>query len=101
MTAHYEVLRRVEPADFDVQPRFAKILKLIPPDGYVTFDHFKGVGKDYAGGDFSHARMCGILRRASPHERILKLDTMRFWCTQINDPGFKSTPPGTASRSCT
>ena len=64
MISHYEVLRRVEPADFDVQPRFVKVLKLIPPDGYIAFDHFKGVGKDCGA---SRTRVCagysGGLRR--------------------------------------
>ena len=100
MTSHYKVPRRVEPAGFDAQPRFVKVLKLIPPGGYVTFNHFKGVGKDCAGGNLSHACAGVILRRASPHEHILKLDTVRLWCTQINDPGFKNTTARHSVRSC-
>ena len=77
MTSHYEVLRRVEPADFDIQPRFVKALKLIPPDGYITFDHFKGVGKDCGA---SRTRVCagysGGLRR-NFEESLARLQSPR------------------------
>ena len=91
MTSHYKVLRQVTPSDLDTHPRFVKVLKAIPPDGYVTFERFRHIEKDRASHGISHACSVGILERISPHERVLKLDTVQFWLTQLNDSGHKNT----------
>ena len=93
MTTHYEVLRPVEPADLDTHARFVKVLKAIPPDGYVTFEQFRRFEKNHAVGGIGHACLRGILRRASPYERILKLNSVQFWCTQFEEPGYKHITP--------
>ncbi len=43
MTANYEIVLPVMPADLDVNPRFVKILKMISRKRYVTRDHFKNL----------------------------------------------------------
>ena len=43
MNATYEILRPVTPADFDTNPRFVKILRMIPREGHITRDHFKSL----------------------------------------------------------
>ena len=93
MTTHYEVLRPVEPADLDTHARFVKVLKAIPPGGYVMFEQFRRFEKNHAVGGIGHACLRGILKRVSPHERILKLNSVQFWCTQFEEPGYKHTAP--------
>ena len=93
MTTHYEVLRPVEPADLDTHARFIKVLKAIPPGGYVTFEQFRRFEKNHAVGGLGHACLRGILKRVSPHERILKLNSVQFWCTQFEEPGYKHITP--------
>ena len=99
MTTHYEVLRPVEPADLDTHARFIKVLKAIPPGGYVTFEQFRRFEKNHAVGGLGHACLRGILKRVSPHERILKLNSVQFWCTQFEEPGYKHTAPQHNTRS--
>ena len=98
MTTHYRVSRPVTPADLDARPGIAGVLKMIPPRGYVTFEQFKHVGKDRAGRGVAHARAIGVLERVPPHERILNLDSVKFWCTQLNEPGHKNTSPDHSTR---
>ena len=90
MTTYYEVLRPVEPADI-TQPRFAGILKMIPPRGRITFEMFRHVGGKRACHAVAHACAVGILRRVSPYERVMNLASVKFWCTQLNDSGLKNT----------
>ena len=99
MTTHYEVLRSVEQADLDTQPNVIEVLKSIPPDGYVTFEQFRRFEKNHAAGGLGHACLRGILKRVSPHERILKLNSVQFWCTQFDEPGYKHTAPQHNTRS--
>ena len=63
MTTYYEVLRPMTPADLDTRPRFTKVLQMIPPDGYVTRDHFKNIEKSSTGKAVAYACSCGILKR--------------------------------------
>ena len=91
MTTHYEVLRSVEQADLNTQPNVIEVLKSIPPDGYVTFEWFKRFRKGRVSRGLAHACSRGILRRVSPYERVMMLDSVKFWCTQLNDPGHKNT----------
>ena len=93
MTSHYEVLRPVVPADLDTRPRFVEVLKLIPPDGHVTFERFRHLGKTRASKGLAHARSIGIIKESSPHERVLNLDSVKFWCAQLNESSFKHTAP--------
>ena len=44
------------------------------------------------------ARALGIIRRASPHERVTDLDNVRFWITQLNDSGHKNTDPRSSTK---
>ena len=92
MTTHYKVLRPVEPADLVAPSRIVEILRMIPPDGYVTFEHFKTTGKDRAARGIVHACSIGILDRVSPCERVLNLDSVKFWRTQLNESGYKNSP---------
>ncbi len=98
MTVHYKVLRRVEQADLDSNPKFADILKMIPPDGYATFDHFMQPGKSSPEAGLARDSSLGIIRRASPYEHVTDLDTVRFWITQLNDLGHKKTKPGSSTK---
>ena len=87
------------PADLDVHPGVAKVLKAIRPhDGYVTFEQFGHLGRDRASKELSHACSIGALRRASPYERVLKMRSVKFWRTQINEPGHKNTTPGSSTK---
>ena len=71
---------------------------MIPQDGYVTFDHFKQPGKPAPGAGLARARALEIIKRVSPYERIMNLDTVRFWLTQLNDPGHKHTDPRSSTK---
>ena len=44
----YKILRPVEQADFNAPPKIVQILKMIPSDGRVAFEHFKDTGKHTA-----------------------------------------------------
>ena len=90
MTTYYEVLRPVEQADLDTQPAIAEVLRMIPPEGHVTFDHLKHVGTKRAGRGLSYACSVGILKRVTPYELVLKIDSIKFWLTQLNDSGHKN-----------
>ena len=92
MTSYYEVLRPVAQADLDASPRFAKVLELIPREGYVTLGLFMHLGRKTASGGMTRACAVGILKRVPPYARIMKLDSVKFWCTQINDSGHRNTP---------
>ena len=91
MTTHYEVLRPVTPADLDTHQRFVEVLKLIPSQGHVTSELFRHLGKNCASKGITHACSCGILRRVSPHEQILGLNSVKFWRTQLNESGHKNS----------
>ena len=91
MTTHYRVLRPVEQADLDIGPRLAEVLRMIPPDGHITFGHFKGISKDRASKAVKRACSMGILKRASPYEHVENLESVKFWLTQLNDSGHKHT----------
>ena len=90
MTTYYSVLRPVTKADLDAAPGIVEVLKMIPSDGTVTFEQFRHLKNGRAGRGLAHACTIGVLKRVSPHERILGLDSVRFWCTQLNEPGFKN-----------
>lgn len=98
MTSHYGVLRPVTPSDLDASPAIVEVLKMIPQRGRITYDQFKRVGRDKACRGLAYACSCGILGRISPYEQILKLDSVRFWTTQLNDHGFKNADPGTSTK---
>ena len=91
MTTYYEVLRPVESADFDGPARFAKILKALPKQGYVTCEMLRHIDKTSTNRYMSYACSKGILKRVSPYERVLKLDSVKFWVTQLNDSGHKNS----------
>ena len=93
MTTYYRILRPVTRADLDAPPSIAQILRMIPPDGCITFGHFTSADKNLVGSGIRHARSNGILERISPYERILGLDSVKFWCTQLNEPGHKNIMP--------
>ena len=63
----------------------------LPPDGYVTSEHFKnaGEGRAYRGIRYAYSR--GIIKRISPYEHALSLSTVKFWCTQLNESGHKNS----------
>ena len=89
MSANYEILRPVTPADLDVNPRFVKILKMIPREGHVTRDQFKSLETNAVNKCMLYAVSSGILKRVLIYERVLKLESVKFWCThsiRIKDP---------------
>ena len=98
MTTHYKVLRPVTPADLKTGNRFAKVLEMIPPDGYVTFGHFKNIETTLASKGVAHACSCGILKRVSPYERVLNMSSVKFWSTQLNESGHKNTTTNHSTR---
>ena len=89
MTTHYEVLRPVVQADLDTKPMFAEVLGIIPSRGHVTFEAFRHVKHWRAVRGVKHACSLGIIKRISPHERVLKLDSVKFWCAYLSEPGFR------------
>ena len=98
MTTHYKVLRPVTPADLKTGNRFAKVLEMIPPDGYMTFGHFKNIEATLASKGVAHACSCGILKRVSPYERVLSMNSVKFWSTQLNESGHKNTTTNHSTR---
>ena len=98
MTAYYKVLRPVEPADLDVPTRLVKVLKSIPWQGHMTSEHLEHMNKDHVRGGITHALSRGILKRILSHERILVLDSVKFWCTQLNDSGYKNSTSKNGTR---
>ena len=91
MTTYYKVLRPVTPADLDTRPRFVEVLKLIPSQGHVTSELFRHLGKSRASKGITHACSRGILKRISPHDQILGLNSVKFWLTQLNESGHKNS----------
>ena len=91
MSANYEILRPVTPADLDVNPRFVKILKMIPREGHVTRDQFKSLETNAVNKCMIYAVSSGILKRVLIYERVLKLESVKFWCTQFNKTSHKRT----------
>ena len=87
---NYKVLRPVTPADLDTRPGLIEALKLIPPEGYVTSTVFKHLEKHRARRGMAHACSIGVLKIVSPHDRVLKLDSVRVWCAQLNESGHKN-----------
>ena len=66
----------------------------MPPGGHVTFERFRCFGKSHAGRGLAHACAVGVPKRVSPHGRVLELESVKFWCTQINKPGHMNAAPG-------
>ena len=91
MITYYKILRQVEPEDLDTSPGIAEVLGMIPSDGYVTFEHFKGAGKTKAKSGIQYARSHGIPQRISPYDSVLNLDSVKFWLTQLNESGHKNS----------
>ena len=91
MTTHYKILRTVTPDDLDTRPRFVEVLKIMPSEGYVTRNHFKNIEKNHITRGLMHACSIGILQRVSPHDQVLNLESVKFWCTQLNDSNLKNT----------
>ena len=98
MNANYEILRPVTPADLDVNPRFVKILKMIPREGHVTRDHFKSLETNDVNRCMTYAFSSGILKRVLMYERVLKFESVKFWCTQFNKTGHKRTSPNGSTK---
>ena len=98
MNTKYKILRPVTPADLDVGPRFVEILRMIPPEGYVTRDHFKGIEKNRVNKCLTYAFSSGILKKVLPYERVVNLESVKFWCTQLNKPGHKRISPRYGTR---
>ena len=85
-------MRPAEQSDLDAHPRYAGILAPVPPQGHVTSELFRHAEKDRASRGIACACSLGILKRVSPHARILQLDSMRFWCTHLNESGHVNSP---------
>ena len=98
VSANYEILRPVTPADLDVNPRFVKILKMMPREGHVARDRFKSLETNDVNRCITYAFSSGILRRVFMYERILKLESVKFWCTQFNKTGHKRISPNGSTK---
>ena len=90
MTSYYKILRPVERSDLNTSPGIAEVLGMIPSEGYVTFEHFKSAGESKTEVGLRYARSHGIMKRISPYEHTLRLGSVKFWCTYLNDPGHKN-----------
>ena len=55
MTTYYRVLRRVKPDDLHTSSGNVLVLRMIPADGHITFEHFAGIGKNMASGGIRYA----------------------------------------------
>ena len=98
MTTYYKVLRAVKPADLVKRPSFVGLLNIIPSDGYVTRDHFRDIEEYRITNGLGYACSIGILKMVSPFETIADMESVKFWCTQLNDSGLKNTVPKTDTR---
>ena len=98
MTTYYKVLRTVKPSDLVKRPSFVGLLKIIPPDGYVTRDHFKNIEESRITNGLGYACSIGVLERISSFSIVLNMESVRFWCTQINDSNLKNAVPKTDTR---
>ena len=94
MTMYYKILRPVEQSDLNSSPKIVQILKMIPSDGYVTFEHFKDAGRHTAVRGIRHACSNGILKKVPPYEHVLGLDSVKTWRTHLNESGHKNSRPG-------
>ena len=81
MTTYYRILRPVMWEDLDAPPSIAQTLKMILPDGQITFGHFRDADENRAHKRLMYACSHGILERILPHERIAGLESVKFWCT--------------------
>ena len=88
MTMYYKVLRPVGPVDLKTLLSIVQILKIIPPDVYVAFEHFKTIDKNRADKEIRHACSNIILERILPYE-CLEMNSVEFWCTHLNESGHK------------
>ena len=93
MVTSYKILRPVTPADLDVNTRFAEILRTIPTEGHITRDHFKSLNASDSNRCIRYAISSGILRKIMLYERVSSLESVKFWCTQLNKPGHKRISP--------
>ena len=91
MTTYYKILRTVTPVDLIKHPSFVELLKTIPSDGHVARDHFKNIEKFRITDGLRYACSVGILKRISPYERVSNLESVKFWCTQLNGSGFRNS----------
>ena len=98
MTSHYEILRPVTPADLNAHPSIVEVLKEIPSQGHLTSEPFRHIERSRASRGITYACSVGILKRVSPHAQVLKMDSVKFWCTQFNESGHKNTTPGHSTR---
>ena len=89
MTTYYKVLCRAGPTELETTSKLVKILRMIPPDGHVVFEHFRDACNHTAVRGVKHACSIGILVRIQPHDRLLGLDSIKFWRTQINESGHR------------
>ena len=80
MSANYEILRPVTPADLDVNPRFVKILRMIPCEGCVTRDHFKSLEANDVNRCMTYAFSSGILKRVFLYERVVSAIKIHSLC---------------------
>ena len=79
------------PADLDANPVFAKVLKIIPLDWHILREHFRNLDKNRVNRSLTCAFSSGILKRISPYDLPLKMESVKFWCTQPNAPGHRHT----------
>ena len=77
------------PADLDANPMFAKVLKIIPLDWHILREHFRNPDKNRVNRSLTCAFSSGILKRISPYDLPLKMESVKFWCTQLNAPGHR------------
>ena len=98
MISYYEVLCPVEQADLDAHPGFADVFAAIPRQGIATFEMCRDIEKGHASRGMSLARNRGILKRISPYHRILQLDSVKFWQTQLNESGHRNMTPRHGTR---
>ena len=99
MTTHYKVLRPVDLADLDTSHKTVQILKIIPPDGYAAYEHFKKTGRYAAIKGIRHACSNWILKRISSYERMSRLDSVKFRYVQLNELSHRSSRIGDKCKS--
>ena len=59
----------------------------------MTRDHFRDLETGHVSKSLAYASSSGILEKVPPYERVLKLESVRFWCTQLNKSGHRRTSP--------
>ena len=95
MGIYYEILRPVNNDDLSkVDLETAAILKGLPPGGYVDAGKLDARGR----GALERAASCGITQKTRIGDRIMGLESVRFWISQLNPTRLRNFSPSKGTK---